>query len=155
MLRPGGALRFVEHGRSPDTRVARMQHGLTPLHRRAVGGCRLDRPIADLIGRAGFRLTRLENYHFHRPRAVGYTYEGPPSSGQAAGGGSSGAHPSPRRMLLLSEKLSRPSARTTSPSTPSLRSTHARSTPRRAVPSPRRLAVIGPAAALLSVDAAR
>jgi ubiquinone/menaquinone biosynthesis C-methylase UbiE len=76
VLRPGGALHFVEHGLSPEARVARMQHGLTPLHRRAAGGCRLDRPIADLIAGAGFRLTRLENYYFHRPRAVGYTYEG-------------------------------------------------------------------------------
>jgi ubiquinone/menaquinone biosynthesis C-methylase UbiE len=76
VLRPGGALHFVEHGLSPETWVARMQHGLTPLHRRAVGGCCLDRPIADLIAEAGFRLTRLENYYFHRPRAVGYTYEG-------------------------------------------------------------------------------
>ena len=76
MLRPGGALHFVEHGLSPEARVARVQHGLTPLHRRLVGGCRLDRPIADLIAAAGFRLTRLENYYFNRPRAVGYTYEG-------------------------------------------------------------------------------
>jgi ubiquinone/menaquinone biosynthesis C-methylase UbiE len=76
VLRPGGALHFVEHGLSPESRVARMQHGLTPLHRRVVGGCRLDRPIADLVAGAGFRLTRLENYYFHRPRAVGYTYEG-------------------------------------------------------------------------------
>ena len=76
VLRPGGALHFVEHGLSPEARVARMQHGLTPLHRRAVGGCRLDRPIADLITGAGFRLARLENYYFNRPRAVGYTYEG-------------------------------------------------------------------------------
>ncbi len=76
VLRPGGALRFVEHGRSPDPRVARVQRRLTPLHRRVVGGCRLDRPIGDLMTSAGFRLDRLENYYFHRPRAVGYTYEG-------------------------------------------------------------------------------
>ncbi len=76
VLRPGGALHFVEHGLSPEARVARIQHGLTPLHRLVVGGCRLDRPVADLIAGAGFRLTRLENYYFHRPRAVGYTYEG-------------------------------------------------------------------------------
>lgn len=76
VLRPGGALHFVEHGLSPDGRVARVQHRLTPLHQRVVGGCHLDRPIADLIAGAGFRLTRLENYYFHRPRAVGYTYEG-------------------------------------------------------------------------------
>jgi len=76
VLRPGGALHFVEHGLSPDVRVARVQHRLTPLHQRVVGGCHLDRPIADLIAGAGFRLVRLENYYFHRPRAVGYTYEG-------------------------------------------------------------------------------
>lgn len=76
VLRPGGSLRFVEHGRSPDPQVARVQHRLTPLHRRLVGGCHLDRPIADLMTRAGLRLDRLENYYFHRPRAVGYTYEG-------------------------------------------------------------------------------
>jgi len=76
VLRPGGELHFVEHGLSPEARVARVQHRLTPLHRRVVGGCHLDRPIADLIAGAGFRLARLENYYFHRPRAVGYTYEG-------------------------------------------------------------------------------
>jgi ubiquinone/menaquinone biosynthesis C-methylase UbiE len=76
VLRPGGAFHFVEHGLSPDERVARMQRRLTPLHRRVVGGCHLDRRIADLIAGAGFRLTRLENYYFHRPRAMGYTYEG-------------------------------------------------------------------------------
>jgi ubiquinone/menaquinone biosynthesis C-methylase UbiE len=76
VLRPGGAFHFVEHGLSPDERVARMQRRLTPLHRRVVGGCHLDRRIADLIAGAGFRLTRLENYYFHRPRAMGYAYEG-------------------------------------------------------------------------------
>ena len=76
VLRPGGALRFVEHGLSPDPRVARAQRRLTPLHRRVVGGCHLDRPIADLLTGAGFQLTQLENYYFHRPQAVGYTYEG-------------------------------------------------------------------------------
>ena len=84
VLRPGGALHFVEHGLSPEARVARAQHRLTPLHRRVVGGCHLDRPIADLITGAGFRLTRLENYYFHRPRAMGYTYEGAASKPDAA-----------------------------------------------------------------------
>jgi ubiquinone/menaquinone biosynthesis C-methylase UbiE len=76
VLRPGGAFHFVEHGLSPEARVARVQRRLTPLHRRLVGGCHLDRPIADLLADAGFRVTRLENYYFHRPRAMGYTYEG-------------------------------------------------------------------------------
>ena len=69
VLKPDGREDFKK-------RVARVQRRLTPLHRRIVGGCHLDRPIADLVRGAGFRLTRLENYYFHRPRAVGYTYEG-------------------------------------------------------------------------------
>src|ERR1700728_4620022 len=38
VLRPGGAFHFVEHGLSPDARVARMQRRLTPLHQRGGGG---------------------------------------------------------------------------------------------------------------------
>jgi hypothetical protein len=49
-----------------------------------VGGCHLDRPIADLVTSAGFGLDRLENYYFHRPRAMGYTYEGVASKPLAA-----------------------------------------------------------------------
>jgi SAM-dependent methyltransferase len=76
VLRPGGTLHFVEHGRSPDPAVARWQHRLTPLQRRLAGGCRLDRPIAELIAAAGLRTGKLATYYLARPRAVGYTYEG-------------------------------------------------------------------------------
>jgi ubiquinone/menaquinone biosynthesis C-methylase UbiE len=54
VLRPGGACHFVEHGLSPEETVARWQHLLTPLQRRAFGGCHIDRPIDRLVagGRA-------------------------------------------------------------------------------------------------------
>jgi len=42
VLRPNGSLRFVEHGRSPDTKVAWWQDRLTPLWRRCSGGCHLN-----------------------------------------------------------------------------------------------------------------
>src|ERR1700730_4021344 len=45
VLRPGGALHFIEHGLSPDAKVARLQRRLTPLQRRVAGGWHLDRPI--------------------------------------------------------------------------------------------------------------
>lgn len=45
LLRPGGTLRFVEHGRSPDDDVARWRDRLTPIRRRLFGGCHLDGPI--------------------------------------------------------------------------------------------------------------
>jgi ubiquinone/menaquinone biosynthesis C-methylase UbiE len=72
VLRPGGTLRFVEHGLAPDAQVRRWQRRLDPLHRRLAGGCRLTRPIPDLLTRAGFTLTELETfYEDATPRIVG------------------------------------------------------------------------------------
>jgi ubiquinone/menaquinone biosynthesis C-methylase UbiE len=76
VLRPGGAFHFVEHGLAPDARVARVQERLTPLQRRAFGGCHLDRPIDRLVTAAGLELTRLETYYMKGQRAVRYTFEG-------------------------------------------------------------------------------
>lgn len=76
VLRPGGTLRFAEHGRSPDPKVARFQHRLTPLHRRVVGGCHLDRPISQLIADSGLELDHLDTYYLAWPRAFSYTFEG-------------------------------------------------------------------------------
>jgi len=76
VLRPGGAFRFVEHGLAPDSSVARLQQLLTPLQRRAFGGCHLDRRIDRLVAAAGLELTRLDTYYMKGPRALGYTFEG-------------------------------------------------------------------------------
>ena len=43
VLKPGGRLLFVEHGRSPDAGVRRWQDRLTPLWKRLGGGCHLNR----------------------------------------------------------------------------------------------------------------
>jgi len=76
VLRPGGELHFVEHGRSPDPGVARWQGRLNPLQRVVCGGCHLNRPIDRLITQAGFRMTRLENYYFPGLKPYGYSFEG-------------------------------------------------------------------------------
>ncbi len=76
VLRPGGALHFVEHGRSPDAGVARWQDRLTPLQRRLFGGCHLNRPVRHMVESAGFEVSDLENYHVGGPRAVGCMFEG-------------------------------------------------------------------------------
>lgn len=76
VLRPGGMFHFVEHGRSPDEKVARAQDRLTPLQRRLAGGCHLNRPIGRLIGGAGLAVTRLDTYYLSGPRAYVYTFEG-------------------------------------------------------------------------------
>jgi SAM-dependent methyltransferase len=76
VLRPGGALHFLEHGRSPDPNVARWQDRLTPLQRRVHGGCHLNREIDAFVRRSGLELTRLENFYLKGPKPFGYMYEG-------------------------------------------------------------------------------
>ena len=76
VLRPGGALHFVEHGLSPDPKVARWQDRLTPIQRRIAGGCHLNRPIDQLVAGAGLVVTRMDNWSMRGPKAFGYLYEG-------------------------------------------------------------------------------
>lgn len=77
VLRPGGALHFVEHGRSPEPSVARWQHRLDPVQKRLGGGCHLSRPIDELIRRAGFELERLDTYQQPKePKPFGWFFEG-------------------------------------------------------------------------------
>jgi hypothetical protein len=66
----------VEHGLAPDRRVALVQQRLTPLQRRAFGGCHLNRRIDRLVAAAGLELTRLDTYYMKGPRPLGYTFEG-------------------------------------------------------------------------------
>jgi SAM-dependent methyltransferase len=76
VLKPGGALLFVEHGRAPETRVARWQDRLDPLWSRFAGGCHLNRKIDDLISGSGFRIERLEHARLPGPRTHSFLYEG-------------------------------------------------------------------------------
>lgn len=76
VLKPGGALLFVEHGRAPEPSVARWQDRLDPLWRRAAGGCHLNRKIDDLIAGGGFRIDTLANTRLPGPRTHTFLYEG-------------------------------------------------------------------------------
>jgi ubiquinone/menaquinone biosynthesis C-methylase UbiE len=76
VLRPGGALHFVEHGLSPDAQVARWQDRLNPIQKRVFGGCHLNRPIDRLLENAGLRIAPLEKFYAKGPKAFGYLFEG-------------------------------------------------------------------------------
>lgn len=76
VLRPGGALLFVEHGRAPEPGVARWQDRLDPLWRRVAGGCHLNRKIDDLISGSGFRIDALTHARLPGPRTHTFLYEG-------------------------------------------------------------------------------
>jgi len=76
VLKVGGQLIFVEHGRSPDADVARWQERITPVWKRIGGGCHLDRKIDELIRTAGFRIPELKTCYLAGPRPMSYTYQG-------------------------------------------------------------------------------
>jgi ubiquinone/menaquinone biosynthesis C-methylase UbiE len=76
VLRPGGALHFLEHGRSSEPPVARWQRRLTPLQKRLFGGCHLDRPIDELVEGSGLVLEQDERTTMKGPRIYTYLYRG-------------------------------------------------------------------------------
>jgi ubiquinone/menaquinone biosynthesis C-methylase UbiE len=76
VLRPGGSLHFLEHGRAPDASVARWQDRLTPWQKRWAGGCHLNRPIEQMLTDASMPPAQMHNYYLRGPRAFGYMYEG-------------------------------------------------------------------------------
>src|SRR5262245_53134132 len=63
VLKPGGTLRFVEHGLAPDDAVRRWQHRFEPIQKRIFGGCHLTREIPQLLGNAGFEITELDVFY--------------------------------------------------------------------------------------------
>lgn len=76
ILKPGGCLIFVEHGRAPDSCVARWQDRLNPVWKRIGGGCHLNRKIDALLTQAGFQIDELRTTYLPGPRPMTYTYQG-------------------------------------------------------------------------------
>jgi ubiquinone/menaquinone biosynthesis C-methylase UbiE len=76
VLKPGGRLLFVEHGRASDPNVVWWQDHLTPIWKRIGGGCHLNRAIGSLIEGAGFRFERLETSYMRGPKPMTFMYEG-------------------------------------------------------------------------------
>lgn len=81
VLKPGGRLLFVEHGRAPEPRVQWWQDHLTPAWKHLSGGCHLNRAIGELIPDAGFRIERLKTGYMAGPKAMTFMYEGSASLG--------------------------------------------------------------------------
>ncbi|HEV8333699.1 MAG TPA: class I SAM-dependent methyltransferase [Steroidobacteraceae bacterium] len=76
VLRPGGQLLFVEHGRAPEEGVRKWQERLTPAWKHIGGGCHLNRPIRELVERAGFAIQQIETGYMKGPRPMSFMYEG-------------------------------------------------------------------------------
>jgi ubiquinone/menaquinone biosynthesis C-methylase UbiE len=76
VLRPGGRFFFLEHGLSPDPKVAKAQHRFDRLEQRIAGGCHLDRDIRSIVEAGGLAIERCENCSFGLPKAWTYLYRG-------------------------------------------------------------------------------
>jgi ubiquinone/menaquinone biosynthesis C-methylase UbiE len=63
-LSPGGQLRFLEHVRSQHRLTALAQDAVTPLWRRAFGGCHPNRETTPAITAAGFNIEQLDRFGF-------------------------------------------------------------------------------------------
>ncbi len=68
VLRPGGAVHFLEHGLSPEAGVARWQHRLEPVQRRVADGCHQTRHPTALVEGAGFVMRRNEQRYVRGPK---------------------------------------------------------------------------------------
>jgi ubiquinone/menaquinone biosynthesis C-methylase UbiE len=81
ILKPGASLHFVEHGLSPEPKVARRQGRIEPFSKPVFGGCHLTRDIPSIITDAGFAIDTMTIYqHPKEPKAFGWTFEGRASS---------------------------------------------------------------------------
>lgn len=77
VLRPGGRLHLLEHGRSPDDGVRTWQRRLEPLQRRVAGGCHLTRDPLQLVTTAGLHVEESDQRYLPgpalgRPWSYGY-----------------------------------------------------------------------------------
>jgi len=70
VLRPGGALHFVEHGRSDDPAVHRRQVRFEPIQRRIAGGCHLTRDPAELAEGVGLQVEDLARFRLQGPKIL-------------------------------------------------------------------------------------
>ncbi len=76
VLKPDGKLLFCEHGAAPDDGVRRWQDRMDPLWGRMAGGCHLNRPIPDMIQRAGFTIEGLETMYLPGWRPASFNFWG-------------------------------------------------------------------------------
>lgn len=77
VLRPGGKVLFIEHGRAPDASVQKWQRRIEPVWKRIGGNCHLTRDIGDAYEKAGFAIAASEKRYMPKtPRPFGWVESG-------------------------------------------------------------------------------
>lgn len=73
VLRPGGKVLFLEHGRAPDKSVQTWQRRIEPIWKRIGGNCHLTRTITSAYEAAGFNIAVAEKAYMPKtPRPFGW-----------------------------------------------------------------------------------
>lgn len=76
VLKPGGRLIFVEHGRSDEANIARWQRRIEPVWKKIGGGCHLTRRSDDLLVDGGFKLLSFESGYAPGPKIAAFMMHG-------------------------------------------------------------------------------
>jgi len=76
VLKPGGKLIFVEHGRSDEAGVAKWQARIEPLWKKIGGGCHLTRRADQLLKDGGFKLDGFETNYVPGPKVAAFMLHG-------------------------------------------------------------------------------
>jgi len=73
ILRPGGRILYLEHGRAPEPKVQRWQQRIEPAWKALLGGCHLTRPIGQAIELSGFKVQPIDQGYMARmPKFAGW-----------------------------------------------------------------------------------
>lgn len=77
VLKPGGKILFLEHGRAPDKGPEKWQQRIEPLWKHIAGGCHLHRPVVNLFKDNGFMVVNDEGHYAPKtPRWLGWMESG-------------------------------------------------------------------------------
>jgi ubiquinone/menaquinone biosynthesis C-methylase UbiE len=68
VIKPGGELRVLEHGLSPDPAVQRWQHRFNPLQKRMADGCSLVHDPVAALNEAGWTITNTYQRYAPGPK---------------------------------------------------------------------------------------
>ena len=73
VLKPGGRLLFLEHGKAPDPGPQKWQRRIEPVWKRVMGNCHLTREVGTALRSAGFEVEPIGQEYFEKaPKWAGW-----------------------------------------------------------------------------------